>query len=281
MPRPTDDRFAGTWVLITGASSGIGAEFARQLAERRANLILTARSEKALDALAAQLAKGHGIAVEVVALDLGEPGGAARLCAEVERRGREVAHLISNAGFGIHGRFLDADGARQAEMVRLNCEAVVSLASHFLPRMVARGAGGVIHVASVASFQPAPYMAVYAASKAFVLSFSEHGGLRGVQGVRAQLLRGSGRGAARLGCARDGAVPGAGADGVSVGGRSGHRAQPEARHPLRRGDGAPRDRRLRASGCGVYPGRHEPAGRVRLAAPAARARSAHRRSHDA
>jgi short-subunit dehydrogenase len=168
-----DDLFAGSWVLVTGASSGLGAEFARQLAARRAHLILTARSGDKLAALAQELAQAHAVETEVVALDLGAPGGAERLCAEVDRRGHAVAHLVSNAGFGAAGPFLDQEAARQAEMVRLNCEALTTLSHHFVRPMVAQGQGGVIHVASVASFQSAPYMAVYAATKAFVLSFSE------------------------------------------------------------------------------------------------------------
>jgi short-subunit dehydrogenase len=163
------DPFAGSRVLITGASSGLGEEFARQLAPRGAHLVLTARSGDRLEALARELRAAHGVEVDTIALDLGEPGGAARLCAAVTR---PIDHLVSNAGFGLHGAFLDGEGARAADMVRLNCEALTTLAHHFVAPMVARGAGGVIHLASLASFQPAPYMAVYAASKAYVLSFS-------------------------------------------------------------------------------------------------------------
>lgn len=164
--------FQRSWCLVTGASSGLGESFARQLAERRANLVLTARSGDKLKSLAAELIHAHGISVEVIALDLGAPGGAAALAAEVDARGRTIDHLISNAGFGSGGPFIECDPAREAEMVRLNCEALVTLSRHYLPRMAARGAGGVIHVASIAGFQPTPYMATYAATKAFVLSFS-------------------------------------------------------------------------------------------------------------
>ena len=183
------DLFEGKWVLITGASSGLGEQFARQLAQRKANLIVTARSGDKLHALAAELRAAHAIATEVIALDLGEPGGAARLCHEVELLGHPVEHLISNAGFGTGGAFLDSDGARQGDMVRLNCEALTVLSHHFLRAMVTRGSGGVVHVASTASYQPAPYMSTYAATKAYVLSFSSGSGeeLRGT-GVHVMAL---------------------------------------------------------------------------------------------
>jgi len=168
-----EDLFAGQWTLITGASSGLGEEFARQLAARRANLILTARSEGKLTSLARELREAHAIKTEVIALDLGRAGGAAELCAAVGKLGHPVVHLISNAGFGTYGALSDSDGARQAEMVRLNCEALTVLSNHFVQPMLARKSGGILHIASVAAFQPCPYMAVYAATKAYVLSFSE------------------------------------------------------------------------------------------------------------
>jgi short-subunit dehydrogenase len=168
-----DDLFAGHWTLITGASSGLGEEFARQLAARKANLILTARSHTKLESLARELRDKHAIKTEVVPLDLAQPGGAAALCKAVDALGHPVTHLVSNAGFGLYGGFLDGDGARQGEMVRLNCEALTVLSNHFLRPMLARKTGGVLHVASIAGFQPAPFMAVYAATKAYVVSFSE------------------------------------------------------------------------------------------------------------
>jgi short-subunit dehydrogenase len=168
-----EDLFTAQWALVTGASSGLGEEFARQLASRKCNLILTARSKDKLQSVARELRDQHAVKTEVIALDLGAPGGAERLCVAVDKLGHPVVHLISNAGFGVYGAFADGDGARQAEMVRLNCEALTVLSHHFLRGMLARKSGGVIHLASVASFQPAPFMAVYAASKAYVLTFSE------------------------------------------------------------------------------------------------------------
>src|SRR6266545_2450407 len=125
-----DDLFEGTWALVTGASSGLGEEFARQLAARRTNLVLSARSADRLEALAVQLRETFRIATEVIPLDLAQPGGAVSLCEEVERRGRTVSHLISNAGFGSTRSFLSADKARLTEMIRLNCEALTTLTQH-------------------------------------------------------------------------------------------------------------------------------------------------------
>ncbi len=180
-----DDLFAGTWALVTGASSGLGVEFARQLAARRANLVLTARSRAELENLAAELAEKHGIATHVVVEDLGAVGGAARLAAAVDALGVPIEHLVNNAGFGAMTRFTRSSLDRQTEMVRLNCESVLSLTWHFLPKMVERGHGGVIQVSSTAGHQPAPFFTTYGATKAFVLSFASAlaGELRG-SGVR-------------------------------------------------------------------------------------------------
>lgn len=163
----------GTWALVTGASSGIGEEFARQLAARRTNLILTARSEDKLRKLARDLVQRWGVQVRVIPLDLGRAGGAERLCIAVDALGVVVDHLINNAGFGAAGRFTDTDAGRAAEMVHLNCEALTVLSRHFLAGMVERQRGGIIHVASLAGFQPVPFMAIYGATKAYVLSLSQ------------------------------------------------------------------------------------------------------------
>jgi len=165
--------------LITGASSGIGEQFARQLSERGYELILVARREDRLKKLAEELpTKAH-----VVPCDLASD--AADLPGKVAKLGVDVDLLVNNAGFGVRDRFLSIPAERQAEMVRVNCEAVVTLTHAFLRPMVERGRGGVITVASTAGMQPLPYEAVYGASKAFALNFTEalHAELKGT-GVR-------------------------------------------------------------------------------------------------
>ena len=153
--------------LITGASAGIGEEFARQLAGRGYDLILVARRRDRLEQLAEQIpTTAHVIESDLAA-------NAAGLPAEVEKLGVDVDLLVNNAGFGLRGRFLELDPGREAEMVRVNCEAVVTLTHAFLPGMVERGSGGVITVASTAGMQPLPYEVTYGASKAFAISFME------------------------------------------------------------------------------------------------------------
>lgn len=154
-------------VLITGASMGIGAEFARALAARGARSVLVARSQERLDSLARELG-----GATVITQDLSQPGAAKAVFDAVSARGLVVDVLINNAGFATFGAFADLPLATQREQVDLNVGALVELTHTFLP-VLERQAGGVIHVASTAAFQPLPYMAVYAASKAFVLSFSE------------------------------------------------------------------------------------------------------------
>jgi short-subunit dehydrogenase len=153
--------------LVTGASSGIGEQFARQLADRGYELILVARRKDRLEKLAGDLPTK----AEVIECDLGND--AAGLADKVAKLGTEVDLLVNNAGFGIRGRVWETDADRLAEMVRVNCEAVVILTRAFLPAMVERGAGGVIVVASSAGMQPLPYEATYAASKAFALNFTD------------------------------------------------------------------------------------------------------------
>jgi uncharacterized protein len=165
--------------LVTGASSGIGEQFARQLAGRGYDLILVARREERLEQLAGEL---PGTA-HVVPCDLASEAGS--LADRVAELGVDVDLLVNNAGFGTYGHFVDLDSEREAEEVRVNCEAVVTLTHEFLPAMVERGHGGVIVVASTAGMQPIPYEATYSASKAFALHFTEalHEELRGT-GVR-------------------------------------------------------------------------------------------------
>ncbi len=165
--------YRGKTALVTGASAGIGAEFARALAARGSDVILVARSQERLRALADELARDFGVRAEVIAADLTRADAARDLYAEAEVRGLTVDLLINNAGFGTHGPFETLAPARDHAEVMLNVAAVVDLTHLFLPAMLKRGDGAVINVASTASFQPVPYMAVYGATKAFVLSFSE------------------------------------------------------------------------------------------------------------
>jgi short-subunit dehydrogenase len=164
--------FSHSWVLITGASSGLGAEFAKQLGHRGANLILSARSVDKLGRLASDLAKVNGIETRVVVADLATPEGVDQLTADVDRLGVPLLHVINNAGFGSTGAFVTSNAETERRMLRLNAEAIVAVTRHFLPRLIARAEGGFIQVASTAGFQPTPFMATYGATKAFVLSFT-------------------------------------------------------------------------------------------------------------
>ena len=165
--------FSGQTALVTGASTGIGAVFAHELAARGAHLILVARSEGKLRTLATEIAAAHRVRVDVLPADLAEPGAGAALADRVAALGRTVDLLINNAGFATHGDVADADPGRLLAQIQLNCAAVVDLTTRFLPAMTARRSGAIINVASTAAFQPIAHMAVYAASKAFVLSFTE------------------------------------------------------------------------------------------------------------
>ncbi|RXF74392.1 SDR family NAD(P)-dependent oxidoreductase [Hansschlegelia zhihuaiae] len=164
---------SGRTVLITGASSGIGVELARLFAANGDHLALAARREDRLKALASELAEKHGIRAEAIAADLSKPDGAKDLAIEAGRRGLVVDVLVNNAGFGLRGRFATLPFDRQLEMVQVNVAAPTALAGLFLPGMLARGRGGVLNVASLAAFQAGPDMAVYYATKAYLLSFSE------------------------------------------------------------------------------------------------------------
>lgn len=155
-------------VLITGASAGLGVHFARQLSATGARLVLVARRKDRIEALAAELGNARA-----VALDLSEPQAADRLLADVAAHGEHVDCLVNNAGFGLRGRVAEQEAARLRQMIDLNCGLLTELARGVLPGMIARGRGGILNVASTAAFQPGPGMAVYFATKAFVLSFTE------------------------------------------------------------------------------------------------------------
>jgi short-subunit dehydrogenase len=159
--------------LITGASTGIGAAFARKLAARGRNVLLVARSEDKLVALCNELGRLTSIRAQYLALDLQQPDAGAQLFEETKKRELEIEMLINNAGFGSMGDFARLDLDRELEMIQLNVRALVDLTHHFIGPMRERKRGTIINVASTAAFQAVPYMATYAATKAFVLSFSE------------------------------------------------------------------------------------------------------------
>src|ERR1700730_6098233 len=159
--------------LITGASSGIGEVFARKLAERGNNLLLVARSEDKLITLCNELGRINSTHAQYVAMDLSETDAPARLFEETQKRGLEIDLLINNAGFGSMGDFAKLDLALELKMIDLNVRSLVELTHRFLAPMRERKGGAIINVASTAGFQPVPFMATYAATKAFVLSFSE------------------------------------------------------------------------------------------------------------
>src|ERR1700752_5013886 len=163
----------GQTALVTGGSGGIGLDLAECFAQNGYDLILTARTEDALKNAAERLARQHGITATSIALDLGAVGGGTRLAAEIARRGLTVDVLVNNAGYGHAGALTSSDLDTQLGMIDLNDRALVELTYIFWNGMLARKRGGVLNVASTASFQPGPLMAVYYASKAFVLSFSE------------------------------------------------------------------------------------------------------------
>ena len=163
--------FREKWCLVTGASSGIGAEFARQLAAAGARLVLVARREERLNALAEELRTAHDTESRVIVMDLLEPGATANLRSQTEDL--EIDVLVNNAGFGHYGQFTDMDIDRATNMVQLNIQRVVELTHAYLPDMLQRKRGGIINVASTSAFQAVPFMSLYSSTKAFVLHFSE------------------------------------------------------------------------------------------------------------
>jgi short-subunit dehydrogenase len=163
----------GQTALVTGASAGIGVDLAECFAEDGYNLILAARTERALHEVATRLARAHGVSAIPLAVDLGAIGGGATLAHEIEQRGLTVDVLVNNAGYGYARAFNGSDAAVQLGMIDLNIRALVELTHLYWTGMLTSRRGGVLNVASTAAFQPGPLMAVYYASKAFVLSFSE------------------------------------------------------------------------------------------------------------
>ena len=158
--------------LVTGASSGIGADLARELAKDGHDLVLTARRTEPMNKLAEEL-KGHGAKIAVIASDLSKPGAAATLVADLDARGLTIDVLVNNAGLGDNNLFHEEDQARIGEMLQVNMVALTELTRLLLPGMVSRRKGGLILVASTAAFQPGPFMAVYCATKAYVLSLGD------------------------------------------------------------------------------------------------------------
>ena len=169
LPQPSQSATA----LVTGASAGIGDAIARELASRGHGVTLVARREERLRTLASELSERHGVRADAIAVDLGDPAARERLVDQIAGMGLEVEILVNNAGFGGSGNVADSDPERLIAMVRVNCEALLDFQARYLPAMVGRGRGVVINIASTAAFQPIPGTATYAATKAFVNTFSE------------------------------------------------------------------------------------------------------------
>jgi short-subunit dehydrogenase len=169
LPKPTPDSIS----LVTGASGGIGADIARELARRGHAVALVARRKQRLDELAEELESEYGVRTETISADLAKPASRSRIQGRLTELGLDVDILVNNAGFATGGAFHESDPARELEQVRVLVEAVVALTSAFLPSMVKRRRGAILNVASTAAMQPLPYAAGYSAAKAYVLSFTE------------------------------------------------------------------------------------------------------------
>ncbi|MFM8892461.1 MAG: SDR family NAD(P)-dependent oxidoreductase, partial [Planctomycetia bacterium] len=167
------ESYAGHWAVVTGASSGIGAEFVRQLAARGMHCVLVARREDRLREVAREIESAHGTRCEIVTADLSQPHAGRELLAEVNRRGIAMELLVNNAGFGLVSSVEETDVGRALDLIQVNVACVTELTLLAAQEMVARGHGGIINIGSVVSFQPVGYMGVYSASKAYVLHFSE------------------------------------------------------------------------------------------------------------
>jgi uncharacterized protein len=162
-----------TTALITGASTGIGYALSKCFAVDHHNLVLIARQEAKLRQVAAELSGQFGVSAKVIVADLAKPDAPQTIAGEIRQDSLQVDYLVNNAGFGLGGKFSETEIAAELEMMQVNMVALVQLSKLFLPAMVARGSGKIMNVASTAAFQPGPLMAVYYASKAFVLSFTE------------------------------------------------------------------------------------------------------------
>jgi short-subunit dehydrogenase len=159
--------------LITGASGGIGLDLARLFAEGGYDVVLVARTESKLKELATELASKHGVSARAVAADLADPAAPAQLMERLKAEGVQVDVLVNNAGYGGYGTFAETELDAELKMIQLNISALTALSKAVLPGMLARKSGRILNVASTAAFQPGPLMAVYYATKAYVLSFSE------------------------------------------------------------------------------------------------------------
>lgn len=168
-----NDTLKGKWALVTGASSGLGVEFARELAVLGCNLILTARREDRLEQLRKELIARSGVSVRTIPLDLFNPGAPQTLFDQTQRAGIDIDVLVNNAGFGLYGKFFEVDWQREAELLQINMVALTHLTRLIVPHMVRRKFGFILNVASNGAYQATPLFAIYAASKSFVLHFSE------------------------------------------------------------------------------------------------------------
>jgi len=158
--------------VVTGASSGLGVDYAKELAARGSNLVLVARRKESLDALASELIEKYGVKAQTIELDLSKSSSASKLMAELKKLKLKPEILINNAGFGTSGRFAKENLERVQEEIQLNVSTLVNLTHAVLPGMLEAGFGAIVNIASTAAYQPVPGMAVYAATKAFVLSFT-------------------------------------------------------------------------------------------------------------
>ncbi|MGR9139079.1 SDR family NAD(P)-dependent oxidoreductase (plasmid) [Rhizobium leguminosarum] len=167
------DGAPGKRALITGASSGLGLEFAELLAAQKFNLVLVARRREPMEKLAAELRRKHDVDIVVEPIDLAAPGAAARLKSSLDEKSLQIDILVNNAGYGLHGDFLDTPIERTTDMIQLNITALTELSYAFGRDMAARGSGQILLVASLLALQPVPSFAAYAATKSYVLAFGE------------------------------------------------------------------------------------------------------------